>query len=194
MIGFARAGYSSGVDEKVDEVEHLVRDLTNDARTSQGLLTLQQVEPDWARAILDRAFARTDHIDGVAVTPAYADLRALALSRVRLLASSTFAPTVPADPESIVASFLASPQGRGPLDAEIVRRVAEFFARYEREGVPRVGPVRWEVFLDEWAGPRPPAVAPVVRAFTEWAGQGVNLSDTAMAELLAVLDELLGPS
>jgi hypothetical protein len=174
------------------EVEPLIRDLTNDGRTSHGLLTLQQVEPDQAGAVLDRAFARTDHIPAVSVTPAYAELRALALSWLRLLPSSTFAPSVPADPAWIGTSFLASPQGRRELDPAMVQRVATFFARYEREPVPRVGPVRWEVFLDEWVGPVPATLPPVIRSFSEWAGHDKNLSDLAMAELMAVVDELIG--
>jgi hypothetical protein len=172
-----------------DELDPLIRDLTNDARTSQGLLTLQQTEPDRARAILDRAFARTDHIPGVVVTPAYAELRALALSLVELLPASSFEPSVPGDPSRIEASFLASVQDRA-FDPVVVRRVAEFFARYEREPLPRVGPVRWEVFLEEWTDPLPSSLPAVMRAFTEWAGQG--LSDVAMAEVMAVLDEMLG--
>jgi hypothetical protein len=171
-----------------DDMEPLIRDLTNDARTSQGLLTLQQIEPDRARALLDRAFARTDHIPGVAVTSAYADLRALALSLVGLLPASSFVPSLAGDPAWIEAAFLASKQGRA-CDPALVRRVAEFFARYEREPLPRVGPVRWEVFLDEWTEPMPASLPAVIRAFTDWAGQG--LSDTAMAEVMAVLDELL---
>jgi hypothetical protein len=171
-----------------DELDPLIRDLTNDARTSQGLLTLQQIEPDRARAILDRAFARTDHIPAVAVTPAYADLRALALSLVGLFPTSPFEPTLPADPSWIEAAFLASPEGR-QFSPAAVRPVASFFARYEREPLPRVGPVRWEVFLDEWTGPLPASLPAVMRAFTEWAGQG--LSDIAKVELLAVLDEML---
>ena len=172
------------------EVEPLIRDLTNDARTSHGLLTLQQVEPDQAGAVLDRAFARTDHIPGVRATATYADVRALALSWLRLLPPSTFAPTVPADPSWIEASFLASSYGQG-LDPAMVRLVVAFFARYEREPVPRIGPVRWEVFLDEWTGPLPASLPPVARAFTEWAATAANLSDLATAELRAVLDELL---
>jgi hypothetical protein len=171
-----------------DELEPLIRDLTNDARTSQGLLTLQQIEPDRARAILDRAFARTDHIHGVKVTSAYADLRALALSLVGLLPSSSFMPSLAGDPDWIEAAFLASTP-EGAFDRATVRRVAEFFARYEREPLPRVGPVRWEVFLDEWTGPLPATLPAVMRAFTVWAGQG--LSDVAGAEVIAVLDEML---
>jgi hypothetical protein len=74
----------------------------------------------------------------------------------------------------------------------MVQPVVAFFARYEREPVPRIGPVRWEVFLDEWTGPLPASLPPVARAFTEWAGTAANLSDLAMAEVRAVLDELLG--
>jgi hypothetical protein len=191
LVDHARQGVATDA-LLTDEVEHLIRDLTNDARTSEGLLTLQQIEPDWARAILDQAFARTDHIADVTVTAAYADLRALAMALVNLLPASSFVPSVPGDPEWIEAAFLASQPG-GHLDPDVVRRVAVFFARYEREPVPRVGPVRWEVFLNEWADPPPAGLPAVIRAFSEWAGHGTNLSDTAMAELFAVLDELLPP-
>src|SRR5262249_21123456 len=105
-----------------------------------------------------------------------------------LLPSSSFVPSHPGDPNSIEAAFLAAAQDRS-LDPLVVRRVAEFFARYEREPLPPVGPVRWEVFLEEWTGRLPASLPPVMRAFTEWAGQG--LSDIARAEVMAVLDELL---
>jgi hypothetical protein len=191
LVDHARLGVATDA-LLTDEVEPLIRDLTTDARTSHGLLTLRQVEPDWARAMLDRAFARTDHIAGVAVTPAYAELRALALALVRRLPPSWFAPTVPLDAARVERAFLASSQGRRALDPEVVRRVVTFFARYEAEAVPPVGPVRWEVFLDEWPGLRPASLPAVARAFTEWAGLGLSLSDLALAELLAVLDDLLG--
>src|SRR5262249_53611852 len=145
-----------------------------------------------AGAVLDRAFARTDHIPSVSVTQAYAELRALALCWLRLLPSWTFAPSIPADPAWIEAAFLASPQGRRGLDPAMVGVVATFFARYERESVPRVGPVRWEVFLDEWVGPLPRSLPAVVRSYSEWAAHEMNLSDLAIAELMAVIDELLG--
>jgi hypothetical protein len=191
MVLVDHARLSSATDAMLaDELEPLIRDLTTDARTSHGLLRLQQVEPDQAAAILDRAFARTDHVPGIAVTSSYADLRALALSWLRVLPPTSFAPSVPGDPLVIEASFLASPYVAG-LDPAVVRLVATFFGRYEREPVPLVGPVRWEVFLDEWVGPRPASLPAAMRAFTEWAGSAMSLSELAMAELMAVLDDLL---
>jgi hypothetical protein len=71
-----------------DDVESLIRELTTDARVNEPLVRLRQVEPPWARAFLDRAFARTDLLEGVAVSDGFAELRALALARIRLLPES----------------------------------------------------------------------------------------------------------
>ena len=155
-----------------DDVETLIRDLTTDARTSEDVLTLRQVEPGWAGAVLARAFARTD-LDHAAVTAGFRDLRALALARIEALPADWHPPP----PPSFLPDFAA-----GPL--------ATFFARYQPEPAVRVGPGRWEVFVESLRSV-PPGLPALARSFNAWAVTHLNLPPRALAELDSVLDELL---
>jgi hypothetical protein len=191
----------------VDQVDATIRELTHDAANSGTMATLRQVDPAWARAIQSRALARTDLIPDVPIWPRYADVRALALARLAVLAEA--ADILPLDPEpagsagraAIVAQFLESKFLAFEDEDGLDRRYAESVARivldhgclHDPGNVIRVSPAKWDSFLFDWwpsrgiAGPWPV----VVRAWSRWAADQLGLPQVARAELVESLDEAL---
>jgi hypothetical protein len=191
-----------------DDVDDLIRDLRVAAKSSGLRFALGRVEPDWARAVLARAFARSDLITGLAIGPGIADARAVALARIAMLPEG--AGSLPGEPEppsreqrrAVLAEFLASPQASTiakPRSAQVVGElVVEYTCRYDPARMMRVSPAKWEVFLHQWlagARPLPPEdrrlLPDVVRAWSDWAGRRANLSAVLRDELATSLDDLL---
>jgi hypothetical protein len=185
------------------DVDPLIRDMRNETRDGVSLLSLRQVDPAWACCLVERAFVRTDLIEGVRTESTFADLRALALARLAALPDDPR--SLPAEPlppspdrrEAVVADFLASPAAVGlPAGAAVVARaVVEHAGTYDPGRLLRVSPGKWETFAFDFlpAHPllpvAPGIVADVMRAWTEWAG--VLLPDRARAELTAALEEIV---
>lgn len=185
-----------------EEVDPLIRDLRNDARHSDPMFSLRQAEPAWARAVLERAFARTDLI-GVPVEPTFAELRALALARLERLPEDMAAlPPAAAPPtdralDAVVAEFLASPEAAGlpPAGDQVARRIVAFAGAHYPEDLTRVSPGAWDVFAFDWLPTQALTVAErealpfAVRAWSQWGGR--FLPDLAREELAASVEEVL---
>lgn len=178
-----------------EDVEALVRDLRNDAKHSEPMFSLRQAEPVWARAFLDRAFARTDVI-GVEVEPTFAELRALAMARLLLLPENMAA--LPPDPlvdePAVIDAFLTSPEGSG-YSADLAALLLRYSQEYDPGAATRVSPGKWDAFAFDWL-PRqslPPeqlaALPDTVRAWSRWAGRW--LPEPARAELAAAVEEII---
>jgi hypothetical protein len=185
-----------------EDVQALVRDLRNDARHSDPMFSLRQAEPAWARAVLERAFARTDLL-GVPVEPTFAELRALALARLERLPEDMSAlPPATAPPtdralDAVVADFLASPEAAGlpPAGDQAARRIVAFAGAHYPENLSRVSPGAWDVFAFDWlptqnlTAAERDALPSVVRAWSHWGGR--FLPELAREELAASVEEVL---
>jgi hypothetical protein len=193
------ASLALDVDSTVAELRHL-------ATASDRLFVLRPIDQPWARSLLARAIARSDLVP---VSPRFAELRALALARLAVLADGPD-PLEPVSPPAavLVAEFLASAEAAGlPSEAAAVAaRVAEFASRYDPADAARVSPARWQAFFDAGglsaagsalesaSGSASSEVAPVLRAWSRWAGRRMALPETARVELAAALEDLLaGP-
>ena len=184
----------------VDDAEAEVRELQYGAGPHHAV---RVVDADWAGAILSRAFARTDLVDGVRVEPGFAPLRALAMARAAALPIAADAlPYQPAATTAhcvaVVEEFLRSTDGQaldGDVPAEVRRLgLVEFGARHDPSDPARVSPAKWETFVYDWL-PEPPSpfAADVMRAWSAWGGRRSGLPQLARDELARSLDELLDP-
>jgi hypothetical protein len=197
VVQVDHVSFSAAVDIRlVEDVPGLIQELQYGVERATH--TLRQVEPGWAGAVLGRAFARTDLIPTVVVSPGFAENRAIALARVRSLPAAP--DLLPIEPEptearrsAVVAEFLAAfPPAQPGADA-VARLIVDFAAAHDPGDLTRVSPGRWEVFLFEWL-PRslpPSVVADVVRAWSAWAAPHSGLSQAAREHLVRVLDEML---
>ena len=205
VVQVDHVSFSAAVDIRlVEDVPGLIQELQYGVERATH--TLRQVEPGWAGAILGRAFARTDLIPTVVVSPGFAENRAIALARVRSLPAAP--DLLPSEPEptearrsAVVAEFLSSlspaqPGAFSPAEHgadAVARLIVDFAAAHDPGDLTRVSPGRWEVFLFEWL-PRsipPLLVADVVRAWSAWAAPHAGLSQAAREHLVRVLDEML---
>jgi hypothetical protein len=185
----------------VHDVDPLIRDMRNETRATASMFTLRQVDPAWARALLERAFARTDLIAGVRTEPTFADLRALALARLTalpddpgILPPEPLAPS-PEHREAVVAEFLAGLPDLPVEAAAVARSIVDHASTYDPGRLLRVSPAKWETFVFDFLPQHPlsasqlDVVGDVMRAWTRWAGR--TLPERARAELAAALDEIL---
>jgi hypothetical protein len=202
VVQVDHVAFSAATDASVvSNVEDLIRDLQYGSERAHH--DLRQVEPAWAGALLGRAFARTDLIPDVRVTPTFAETRALALARVRALPASPELLPVTAAPDaerrgSVAAEFLASPDavGLAPHSMALAHLVVDFASERDPDDLARVSPGRWEAFLFDWLPARPVTAssaetAAVVRAWSAWGSRQAGLPQTTRDELARVLDELL---
>jgi hypothetical protein len=200
------------------DVATIVRDLRNEAKAYAPMFTLRQVEPGWARALLSRAFARTDLVSRtdllkeITSSPGLAELRALVLARLNVLpyaAGSLAVEPAPAVPEycaAVVAEFLGSPEAQALADQEYASAVATLVVEYSSEYDPgqltRVSPIKWDIFLFDWPSARSIAIPStgsagsdtfraVVQAWSTWGARRSRLPDRARDELAKALDEAL---
>jgi hypothetical protein len=207
MIQIDHAMFSTATDVSlIDDVDACVRDLQNATQTVGPTVTLRLVEAAWARAVLERAFARTDLIEGVAVGPGFADLRAFALARIRDLPDvpEVLPPDLPApaaeERRSLIDAFLADPEGQaiGNLEdaIEIANVIVEYAAVYDPSDIGRVSPAKWDIFLNDWLprrgrSARSKALPDVVRAWSAWSARRRRLAEPMRDALARAVDELL---
>jgi hypothetical protein len=182
----------------IDDVDVSMHDLQYGAEHANDEFRL--VEPGWAGAVLERAFARTDLIASTEVGSGFAETRALALARVRALPCSALA--LPSEPEAtqerreaVIAEFVRSPEVHGIAAPErAARLIVDFTAGRDPGDLIKVSPARWEAFLFEWlpaSGLASADVAGVVRAWSAWASRQSGMPLLARDELARTVDELL---
>ena len=201
-----RAMFSTATDVWITEdVDGAIRDLHNAGEASELMFTLRLVDPAWARAYAERAFARTDLVPGVELGTGFADLRSLVLARLRLLTDNpAVLPPEPRSPtrderQAMVVEFLTDWHDIPDFEsAEVIAAlIVKYSSEYDPGGITRVSPAKWEVFLNEWLPVRMPpdpirtAVPDVVRAWSAWAARRQHLDGPTRDELTRSLDELL---
>jgi hypothetical protein len=194
-VAFSAATSVEVIDDVAGTLQHL------QYAASSALHSLRQVEPGFAGALLERAFARTDLIAGVDVLPSFAPSRALALARVRSLPSSSdllpAAVDLSDERRSAVVSEFLSVGSSAAGSESVARLIVEFAARRDPGDLLRVSPGRWDAFLFDFLpssvfSALPPAlVASVVRAWSAWASRQIGLTLAAREELARQLDEML---
>jgi hypothetical protein len=170
-------------------------------------VTLREITPEEAAAMLVPAFAATDRAASAGLDlPAdeqFAASRALALARVRLLPAPPPVPVpVPltaAERATAVAEFLASEPARDlPAAARgCAERLVEFGNTVDPARPLRVGPGMLDRFLDETLNEGPEltddefdALPATVRAWAEWAGRRMELPEAVMDELRDTADDM----
>jgi hypothetical protein len=190
----------------VDRVEETIRKIHKEVLRS-GLLTLREVEPAWARAVLERAFALTEAVASTPVVEQFAQWRALVLSRVRALPPSRELPPDPAPPtvnqrRALVKTFLSSPEGVAlpdrPAAEHLATMIVDYGSDYDFGAPERVSPAKWDVLLLRWL-PRKAmldaaeraALPHVVRAWSTWAAKRSKLSPAARTDLGGAMEEIL---
>lgn len=190
----------------VDRVDATVRELRREAMKNGPMITLREVEPSWARGLLEPAFARTDVLPDAPVEDDFADWHALALARVRALPAPEpgMAPSEPQplkERRALVRQFLRSPEA-SDLDARdaehLVSLIVDYGCDNDMSQPERVSPAKWELFLLGWL-PRHAALGPaerralpdVVRAWSRWAAQRSGLPLMAREELATAVERLL---
>lgn len=201
-----RAMFSTATDVWITEdVDAAIRDLHNAGEASELMFTLRLVDPAWARAYLERAFARTDLVPRLQLGSEFADLRALALARLRLLPDDpTALPPEPRSPapeerQALVDEFLRDVGSASETEgtAAVANLIVEYSCQYDPEDVTRVSPAKWEIFLNDWLPARMPpnparnAIPDVVRAWSAWAANRRHLTGATGEELTRSVDELV---
>jgi len=73
----------------VDEVDETVVNLRAQAENAAPMAAFREVDPGWARALLERACAATDQVRGDPVDPDFTQWRALLLARLRVMPEPT---------------------------------------------------------------------------------------------------------
>jgi hypothetical protein len=204
VVHIDQANFSVATDVMfTDDVEPLIRDLRNETHRPRSGFTMRLAEPPWVRAFGERAFARTDLISDTTTEPTFADLRALAMSRLATLpADANSLPPEPPPPTdehrtAVVAQFLATlpAELRNAATAATADRILEHAGRYDPARLLRVSPGKWESFVFDWLPEQnltpgePETLADVIRAWSRWAGQ--QLPDSARTDLATALDEIL---
>ncbi len=190
-----------------EDVDAMLRDFRRVSRGPHALFTTRRVDPGWARALLERAIARTDLITGLHTEPTYAPVRALVLARLSALpddpGSLPAEQPPPSQPQidAIVADFLGSESGRPladePAAAALARRIVEHAGVRDPDRLLRVSAEKWESFVDDWLpdqdlSPDERArAADVIQAWNAWASR--PLPATARSALAVALREILEP-
>jgi hypothetical protein len=186
----------------VDDLPALMGNLEAE-NTENPMITTTPIDPADARALLARAFARTDEAGPENVGEDFPAARAFALSRVQLLPEGGRpVPEAAAyDPDALVADFLAAPEAGELPDPAWAGRLVRVWLDHLRatgDDPARVSPaIAEELLLDvtpgavllDAAGQR--AVPAVARAWAGWAARGRGLPAEATAYLENVLGEVL---
>jgi hypothetical protein len=184
------------------EVDETVAALRLEATASARTFTMSQIDQPWARSVLARALARADLVPADRLRPRLADLRALALARLAVLADGPdpLEPAVLVAP-ALVTEFLASAEAQALPDVSLAEQVAWGLVEYGESAdsgrVARVSPARWESFLVDWWPSRAVSFAgdgdwaAVLRAWSSWASRRMALPPAARAEVASALDDLL---
>jgi hypothetical protein len=213
LCSFERAGRAHGLLVLVDH-NHLggwAKDITlvddvvqavalmREAADDDEALVFEQADPAQVRRLLKNAFDATDMTWEPDVSEEFADLRALALARLRALPD----PAPREEPaeidddarQQVVREFLASPEAAElPTGEDLeycVRLIVDYGADYDDGKMLRVSPVKTEIFLLGWLpkkvvlSPEDRAVLPqLMPAWTKWAGSRQGLSGKVLDEIL----------
>jgi hypothetical protein len=199
VVQVDHALYGAAVDVSLTlDVDDTVTALRLEATGSAGVFKMSPIDQPFARSVLTRAIARSDLIHAADLQPSFAELRALALARAAVLTDGPdpLEPVVPAA-SVLLAEFLASPEAQALPDADlavaVATRLVEYGETVDAGQVARVSPLRWEAFLLDWWPSRavPGDWAPVLRAWSSWAGRRMALPPAARTELAVALDDLL---
>jgi hypothetical protein len=200
LFGIAKGAFP------VDRVDATVRELRREAMKNGPMITLREVEPSWARGLLEPALARTNMLQGAPVEEDFPDWYALALARVRALPRpdplpDAPEPLAPVQRRALVREFLRGPEAKGlpAHDAEhLVSLVVDYGCDHDMAQPERVSPAKWEMFLLGWM-PRHAALEAAerralpdtVRAWSGWAAHRTGLPLVAREELASSVERIL---
>jgi len=216
LCSFERAGRTHGLSIMVDfnhlggwaqdilladDIEQVVAMMRETAADSDGTALFTELDPAEARRLLEDAFAATDMTMQPEVSTDFAELRALALARLRELPESS-SRTEPAEindnaRDQVVREFLASPEAADLPSGDgleyCVRLIVDYGADYDGGKVLRVSPAKTEIFMLGWLPkkvvlePDDRALMPrVMPAWIRWAGSRQGLPSVALDGVLDV--------
>ncbi|HEY7222997.1 MAG TPA: hypothetical protein VH561_05180 [Micromonosporaceae bacterium] len=172
----------------------------------------RRVEPGWAGAVLEQAFAHTDLAPSTPVAPGFASLRALALARVRSLPSSPLAVSngpeaSPLQRDAIVAEFCQTLELSSSLPSVapsavswVAARLLDFAVRIDPRDLLRVSPGRAEAFLYDWlpaairdhpGAPAPEVIGAVLRVWSAWSARQGGTPLLTRDSLARAVDEIV---
>jgi hypothetical protein len=191
----------------LDQPGRVLRQVRKAAAEAGPLATLEQVDPAEARRILTEGLAGADASWRPELPGSYAEHRAVALARCRVLPEP--APAGPAITpagvpehrrEVIVTDFLASPEAAALPDGDATRYCArllvDFGADHDSGRVLRVSPAKIERFLHDWLPGNAVlddsdrmAMPAVVSAWARWAVGRSGLPPEAVDEVIETADE-----
>ncbi|MEV0284461.1 DUF1841 family protein [Kribbella sp. NPDC050820] len=213
LCSFERAGRRHGLSVLVDfnhlggwakdillaeDVESMLELMREGAADASQTMYLKQIDPGEARGLLESAFAATDSTWQPEVSDEFVELRALALSRLKVLPEPP-EPTESAEPgdgerAEIVQEFLASPEAAdlpSVGDPEYCARlIVDYGADYDDGKLLRVSPAKTEIFLLGWV-PRKVVLDPgdrtllpeLMSAWVRWSARRQGLPPAALDEL-----------
>ncbi|MFI7062790.1 DUF1841 family protein [Kribbella sp. NPDC050124] len=213
LCSFERAGRRHGLSVLVDfnhlggwakdillaeDVDAMLELMHEGASDASQTMYLEQIGPGEARHLLESAFAATDSTWQPEVSDEFVELRALALSRLKVLPESPD-PTIRAEPgdgerAGIVQEFLASPEAAdlpSVGDPEYCARlIVDYGADYDDGKLLRVSPAKTEIFMLGWVprkvllDPGDRALLPeLMRAWVRWSARRQGLPPAAVDEL-----------
>jgi hypothetical protein len=216
LCSFERAGDAHGLSILVDfnhlggwakdimladDVQQVVALMGEAAADSGGTALLDEIDPVEARRLLEDAFAATDMTWQPEVSADFAELRALALARLRALPE----PSPRAEPaeisdaarDQVVREFLASPEAADLPSGDgleyCTRLIVDYGADYDAGKVLRVSPTKIEIFVLDWLPKKvvleseDQALMPqLMPAWIRWAGSQQGLPSVALDEVLQV--------
>lgn len=170
-----------------------------------SMLREDVVDPAYARALLESAFAETDRTLDPPVSAEFANYHLLARARLPLLPAGGTLPDVPewAQPErdALLADFLASAEASGlPGSADLVAsHVIDHGCDYDHGQPLRVSGLKTELFLLDWlphkvmlGADEREAVPQVTEAWIRYAARRTGLSARALEDTLSAAEEF-GP-
>jgi len=214
LCAFERAGRRHGVSILVDfnhlggwakdillaeDVESMLELMRQGAANAAETMFVEEIDPGEARGLLEDSVAATDSTWQPEVSSGFTELRALALSRLKVLPEPS-ARTQPAeigDDEraETVREFLASPEAAdlpSVGDPEYCARlIVDYSADYDDGKLLRVSPAKTEIFLLGWL-PKKVLLEPddrtlmpqLMPAWIRWSARRRALPPTAVDELL----------
>jgi hypothetical protein len=220
LCSFERAGHTHALSMLVDFnhlggwvtdlllVDDVVQALASmrEAADEDEVLQFEHADPAEVRRLLEDAFDATDHTWEPDVSEEFAELRALALARLRVLPDppprQEFAEIDEQARDDVVREFLASPEAADlPAGDDLehcVELIVNHGADYDSGQMLRVSPAKTEIFLLDWL-PRKAvltaesrAVLPrLLPAWIRWAGSRQGLPPTALDETLEAARDCL---
>lgn len=176
------------------------------AAEEDELIWLSELDPARVRRELLPYLEITDALATLPEDGSLATDRALVGARLRILPEAGAAPaqSPPPDPGELTRDFLASPPAvalAGTLSEDSMRYAVRLILDFSQDA-PDPDPLRWSpavagLLLLDWVHRRAVlddddvrALPPVVRAWTQWAGERVGLPAAAVAATLAAIDTM----